>query len=836
MKLMKKIAVVYSTKFGHTKTYADWLKEDVDADVISVDSFNTTKMLAYKLIIFASGVYGDKLPIMDYIKKNLSSIPADKIMIMAVSWYTNDSEEASKKLIDENFPEQYKSLVPIYVLNSGLDKKKVPVTDKAKLIAAQMMIEKKDDRSSDDINALAIIKGYSDQTSRDNLASIKKGIEEFFAPKKKEEPAAEQKPTPASAPKPEAAAPALKPAPAPKPAPVSPAPEPAPVQAADEDDLSSSVAAAFKNLGAPKPAPAAPAPEPAPVQAADEDDLSSSVAAAFKNLGAPKPAPAAPATEPTPVQAADEDDLSSSVAAAFKNLGAPKPAPAAPAPEPAPVQAADEDDLSSSVAAAFKNLGVSAPKHTPAPAPAPEPVPVAEAPKNNAEQAEKHEIGEPEEPVVRFNSKGQVVVSSVLDAINSLNNTPSSHTAPEHSTAEKAEEKPSAVNTENAQNVQGNPDNQADPADRKNSYMELFASRRKKAAASAAENQAAPAAPESKAPVQETAKPEPKPELTPVRSTAPEHDFADFDLDISQTVSNSSEFTFSSPSPAESAPAASDIDLDGYDFIGEEQKPTVSKRVLNAVQDLAKAKAEAEKEAAKKAAEKAAKEAEEAAETAAEAVSERTAADNSPASSTSAAESAFEKMKRDMEALAQESEQDAEYGEVIENSEENDMYAVTTFQEEDEDTQDEIKEFVFEEPSEDGLDAFAFADTHDYYSGKTSTPEIARAEQPKAESNTELDLKKLQEQINASIEANKINRERMQSRYGKRAKETVNNPFAVQFDDEENPKNKKSKKQAASEPKRLSDPIDPDIFFSKPGKNKDFDMMSDTMPEIKFKH
>ncbi len=166
-RVMKKIAVVYSSKSGHTKQYADWLKEDNgEIDVIDLPGFNLSKMMAYKLVIFACGVYGDKLSVMDFIKKNITSMSPQKIMIMAVSWYTNDSEEASQKLMDENYPEQFKGTVPLYVINSGIDKAKLSAADKIKLKAAELSIKKKQGRSSDDINALSIINGYSDMTSK----------------------------------------------------------------------------------------------------------------------------------------------------------------------------------------------------------------------------------------------------------------------------------------------------------------------------------------------------------------------------------------------------------------------------------------------------------------------------------------------------------------------------------------------------------------------------------------------------------------------------------------------------------------------------------------------
>ena len=348
---MKNIAIVYSSKYGHTKQYADWLKEDVDADAIDISKFNITQMLAYKLVIFACGVYGDKLSIMDFVKKNVTAIPAQKTMIMAVGWYTNDSKEATEKLINDNYPPEFKGKVPMYVVNSGLDKKQISKMDSVKLVAAKLAIEKKDGRSSDDINALGILNGYSDSTSKDNLASIKKGIDEFFNPPKPEPKAAPAaKAAPPPAPK---AAPAAKPAPAPKPAakPVS-----------EADALADSVEAAFKHLGAkpvihnpepPKPEPKAEAPaaeeqsaEPVIKFNANGKVVVSSVLDAINSLNgtpqqsAPKPEPMvveAVKPEPKPVPAAE---------ARPAPVAEPKPEPAAevkPAPvaEPKPVPVAE---------------------------------------------------------------------------------------------------------------------------------------------------------------------------------------------------------------------------------------------------------------------------------------------------------------------------------------------------------------------------------------------------------------------------------------------------------------------------------------------------------------
>ncbi len=228
---MKDLAVVYATKYGHTKQYADWMKEEAGADIFVSTSFTPTKALEYKAVVFAGGVYGDKILIMDWLKKNLGQVNVNKIIIAAVSWYCNDSEEAKARLIAENYPEQFKNVVPLVVINSGIDKKKTSVMDKAQLLAAQSAINKHEVRTADDINALAIIKGYSDSTSKDNLKSLTAAVQNILnPPKKSAQRAAEEiraalnepQNKPAEAPKPTPAAEAPKPVPAPTPSPEPP--------------------------------------------------------------------------------------------------------------------------------------------------------------------------------------------------------------------------------------------------------------------------------------------------------------------------------------------------------------------------------------------------------------------------------------------------------------------------------------------------------------------------------------------------------------------------------------------------------------------------------------
>ena len=829
---MKKIAVVYSSKSGHTKQYVDWLKEEVgDIDVIPAATFSPSQTMAYKLIIFACGVYGDKLSIMDFVKKNITAMAPQKTMIMAVSWYTNDSEDAKKKLIEENYPEQFKNIVPIFVLNSGINRKSLSAMDKMKLTAAQVMIDKKDGRSSDDINALAIIKGYSDQTSKDNLSSIKQAIDVFLNPTKEAGSAvsaaqsAKTEISPAPAAKP-ASETVPKPAPAPRPMDVS--------EMKSDADALSSLENAFKALKAPK------APESKPFGTASESqpkpEPKSAPVSSTLSKPDPKPAPAPipqPKPEPKPAPAPQSkpnpkvDPVKASVASSVKDaIAALSSGEMITNYAPAPtfeIDDADFDTYSEAVADSIMLINQTVAASKPAGHTVQKPVQQDVKPiKPTAPKPVQQDV-KPIEPTAP-----KPVQQDVKPIEPTAPKPVQQDVRPVEPTVPKSVQqdiKPAERSVEPPQQ----------PAQRKNSYMELFAKRRRhteeiseSAAAvshvAPAETKPAYATPSAQAvskiptnqtvtvsqtsaskseesvsqsasiaaakpaalpnPIVQTApkpvtqspvKPAAKPAAPSVRGKSNDA-VIDFDFIMDDGPVPTVEIPKPKPTSAASAPS---IDMDVYDFIsGDDSKPAVSSRAMNAVQALAKSKAEAEKEQLKSVAK------------------------------TEVNDDILEKMKRDIEALAEESEHEIEVvsptssGAILDNDE--------------------------------GLEGFTFSNDIDYdLEAEFAEPAdmTHRKKIREKESKTNLDIRKLQEEINASIEQNKATKEKMEQRYGKREKEEYHNPFAVQFEEDES-KNKKKKKTV--EVKRLADPIDPDIFFSKAGK--DYDSTPGAMPEIKFKN
>ncbi|WP_253199588.1 flavodoxin domain-containing protein [Clostridium gasigenes] len=54
---MSKSVIVYKSKYGSTKVYAQWIAKKLEADIYEVNEVKVDKLLDYNNIIFGGGLY-----------------------------------------------------------------------------------------------------------------------------------------------------------------------------------------------------------------------------------------------------------------------------------------------------------------------------------------------------------------------------------------------------------------------------------------------------------------------------------------------------------------------------------------------------------------------------------------------------------------------------------------------------------------------------------------------------------------------------------------------------------------------------------------------------------
>ena len=78
---MSKTIVVYKTKYGSTKSYAQWIAEDLGCNFVDAKDIKIDELLQYDTIIYGGGLYAEIINGVSLITKNIEKLKDKKIIV-----------------------------------------------------------------------------------------------------------------------------------------------------------------------------------------------------------------------------------------------------------------------------------------------------------------------------------------------------------------------------------------------------------------------------------------------------------------------------------------------------------------------------------------------------------------------------------------------------------------------------------------------------------------------------------------------------------------------------------------------------------------------------------
>lgn len=81
---MSSIVVIYQSKYGATKKYAEWLAEELSGDLIETKKVTVEQIEKYDVIILGGGIYATGIAGISFLKKYYNRLKDKKIIVFAV--------------------------------------------------------------------------------------------------------------------------------------------------------------------------------------------------------------------------------------------------------------------------------------------------------------------------------------------------------------------------------------------------------------------------------------------------------------------------------------------------------------------------------------------------------------------------------------------------------------------------------------------------------------------------------------------------------------------------------------------------------------------------------
>ena len=168
---MSKTVIIYKSKYGSTKKYAEWIAEELKADLFEHSEFKVDNLSLYDTIIYGGGLYASGINGISLITKNFETIKDKNLVVFTVGLASTDDKEIFKPIIEKNCTEEIRGKLKFFHFRGGIDYKKLTFTHKSMMAMLKAMVSKKkpEELSEEDKEMLAT---YGDKVDFTDINTI----------------------------------------------------------------------------------------------------------------------------------------------------------------------------------------------------------------------------------------------------------------------------------------------------------------------------------------------------------------------------------------------------------------------------------------------------------------------------------------------------------------------------------------------------------------------------------------------------------------------------------------------------------------------------------------
>lgn len=160
-----KTLIIYNSKTGFTKKYAQWLSEEIDCTLIPFSEAGSADLSSYDTVIFASWFHAGRIKELNWFKKQ--PLAGKNKVVLATGATPADSPQTQNALL-ENFKDSGKEYTPFYV-QGGLCYEKMGTADKILMSLFKKMVKKS---AGEDSDMYRMISQSCDISKKENLEPL----------------------------------------------------------------------------------------------------------------------------------------------------------------------------------------------------------------------------------------------------------------------------------------------------------------------------------------------------------------------------------------------------------------------------------------------------------------------------------------------------------------------------------------------------------------------------------------------------------------------------------------------------------------------------------------
>lgn len=107
--------VIYKSKYGSTKAYAQWIAEELNCEVKDAKGVKVEDLLSYDTIIYGGGLYAEIIAGVSLITKNIDKLKNKKLIVFTTGITPLDVREYyDGEVLDKNFKPEIRQYIKVF--------------------------------------------------------------------------------------------------------------------------------------------------------------------------------------------------------------------------------------------------------------------------------------------------------------------------------------------------------------------------------------------------------------------------------------------------------------------------------------------------------------------------------------------------------------------------------------------------------------------------------------------------------------------------------------------------------------------------------------------------
>lgn len=147
-----KTAVIYQSRYGSTETYARWIAEDLQADLLQTHRIKAADLEQYETIVYGGGLYAGGVNGISLLTKNFDSIRDKNIYLFTVGAADVTDPENTNKIrgaLEQVLSPAMQNVIHIYHFRGGMHYSKLSFVHRTMMNMMVKMVSKKPESELD---------------------------------------------------------------------------------------------------------------------------------------------------------------------------------------------------------------------------------------------------------------------------------------------------------------------------------------------------------------------------------------------------------------------------------------------------------------------------------------------------------------------------------------------------------------------------------------------------------------------------------------------------------------------------------------------------------------